>query len=226
VIIDDINFEEIGREWKNLFGAQKTITYALTPTKKVTREYGRPCIYLCNPDADIFRNNDSKTTRRSWLEDNLFGGKPIYLEVNFVNGQVVKNYNRFAGDIRCENIAPGIRKHIEFSDDEFDDLPSAIQKIYLDRAIKDYVIELDNRMKYRNYYEASEFYDGEFYTDCNLDNRECCPNCSIDNLAYKYANCNVNGVIDENVNYGVNIATDDYVNAAAEAYVNRYVAEY
>jgi hypothetical protein len=42
----------------------KTIMYALSPTKKVTIEYGRPCIYLCNPDSDIFNSNDFKLYKR------------------------------------------------------------------------------------------------------------------------------------------------------------------
>lgn len=79
-------------------------TYALSPTNKVTIKYGKPCIYLCNPDSDIFNSNNFRSFKRSWLEDNLFGGEPIYLEVNFINGVSLKQYSKFAGDIKCKNI--------------------------------------------------------------------------------------------------------------------------
>lgn len=68
----------------------------------------------------IFSSNDFKVIKKLWLEDNLFGGEPIYLEVDFINGEKVKNYNRFAGDIKCKNIDPEIRKYIGFKDDEFE----------------------------------------------------------------------------------------------------------
>jgi hypothetical protein len=144
VLVDDISVDELGREWKNLLGAQKTITYALSPTKKVTIEYGRPCIYLCNPDSDIFYSDDFKSSKKSWLKDNLFGGEPIYLEQNFINGANVKRYNKFAGDIRCKNIDPEIRKYIKFEDDRFESFPQPVQDRFLNEATEEYIKELNN----------------------------------------------------------------------------------
>jgi hypothetical protein len=156
VLVDDISIEELGREWKNLLGAQKTITYALTSTNKVTIEYGRPCIYLCNPDSDIFTNNSFKSSKRLWLEDNLFGGEPIYLKKNFINGMDVKKYNRFAGDIKCKNIDPEIKKYIGFEDNEFESFPQPVQEKFLNKAIEEYINELNNRKLNVDYSELDK----------------------------------------------------------------------
>jgi hypothetical protein len=179
VLVDDISVEEMGREWKNLLGAQKTITYALTSTNKVTIEYGRPCIYLCNPDSDIFSNNSFKSSKRSWLEDNLFGSEPIYLEQSFINGMDVKKYNRFAGDIKCKNIDPEIRKYIGFGDDEFESFPQPVQDKFLNKATEEYINELS--VDYNEPYKNSSVYgslnssiycsgvDGGLYKNANYD---------------------------------------------------------
>jgi hypothetical protein len=154
VLVDDISIEELGREWKNLLGGQKTITYALSPTNKVTIEYCRPCIYLCNPDSDIFNNNSFKSSKISWLEDNLFGGEPIYLEVDFINGMYVKKYNKFAGNIKCKNIDPQIRDYIGFGDEEFESFPQPVQDRFLNEATEEYINELKNRRP-KVYYNES-----------------------------------------------------------------------
>jgi hypothetical protein len=103
VLVDDISVEELGRGWKNLFGGQKTITYALDSRNKVTTAYGRPCIYLCNPDSDVFNDPNFSSSKILWLEDNIFGGEPIYLEQSFINGVSVKKCSKYAGDIKWRN---------------------------------------------------------------------------------------------------------------------------
>lgn len=142
VLVDDISIEELGRAWKNLFGAQKTITYALNPTTKVTIEYGRPCIYLCNQDSDVFNSDGFELSKKSWLEDNLFGGEPIYLEVDFINGKCVKKHSKFAGNIRYRNIDPEIRKYIPFTDNRFESFPQTVQSRFVSEAIEEYIAEL------------------------------------------------------------------------------------
>ena len=63
VLVDDISIEELGREWKNFLGGQNTITYAISSTNKVTINYSRPCICLCNPDAHDHRSEISPHPR-------------------------------------------------------------------------------------------------------------------------------------------------------------------
>jgi hypothetical protein len=145
VLVDDISIEELGREWKNLLGGQNTITYAISSTNKVTINYGRPCICLCNPDADVFNSNTFGSSKKSWLKDNLFGGEPIYLERDFINGMNVKQYSKFAGNIKCKNIDPKIREYIGFDDEEFESLPQAIQEEFLSEATREYIKELRSR---------------------------------------------------------------------------------
>jgi hypothetical protein len=76
------------------------------------------------------------------------------------------------------------RRNKGFSDDEFDSFPSAVQNIFLDRVIKEYIIELDDRIKYRDYYESVEFYDCELYASRSID---------------------------EYVKYDINIAVNEYI---------------
>jgi hypothetical protein len=176
VLVDDISIEELGRGWKNLFGAQKTITYALAPTKKKTIPYGRPCIYLCNPDSDVFSSDDFSSSKKSWLEGNIFDGKPIYLERDFISGASVRKYSKFAGNVRCDNIDPEIRKYIGFESNKFECFPSTVQKRFLDEATEDYITELKNGLnkvnitdnKSHKSYENSDYSStdtDEFYTD-------------------------------------------------------------
>jgi hypothetical protein len=160
VLVDDISIDEMGREWKNLLGAQKTITYALNPTNKVTTAYGRPCIYLCNPDSDVFNSNDFSSSKRSWLEDNIFGGKPIYLEQDFINGASVKQYGKFAGNARWKNIDPEIRKYIGFVSDDFESFPPTIQKRFLNEAA-----ELRNKLNKTNITDGNTSVYYSFYTN-------------------------------------------------------------
>jgi hypothetical protein len=141
---DFVLVDELGRGWKNIFGGQKTITYALNSKNKITIEYGRPCIYLCNPDSDVFNDRDFSSSKRSWLEDNLFGGEPIYLKQNFINGASVKEYNRFAGNIKWRNIDPEIRKYIGFGSKEFESFPMPVQNRFLDEATGKYISKLRN----------------------------------------------------------------------------------
>jgi hypothetical protein len=242
VLVDDISVEELGREWKNLLGSQKTITYALTPTNKVTIEYGRPCIYLCNPDSDVFSNNDFSPAKRSWLKANIFDGEPIYLEVDFINGERVENYNRFAGNTKCKNIDPEIRKYIRFEDDKYDSFPSVVQERFLQEATEEYIKEFKWRninpeiRKYigfcddeykafpstvqeRILSEATEEYMTELRNRIKYRNYYESFEFYDDEL---YTNDSIDSIAykyaDEHVNYNIS--------AAADEYVRRYIAEY
>jgi hypothetical protein len=161
VFVDDINIEELGRTWKNVFGAQKTITYALAPTKKVTTAYGRPCIYLCNPDSDVFSSGDFSPSKKSWLQGNIFGGEPIYLEQDFISGKSVRIHSKFAGKVRCEDIDPEIRKYIGFGNDDFEYFPSAVQNRFLNKATEKYITELENKLNKTNI--TNELYRSSVY---------------------------------------------------------------
>jgi hypothetical protein len=75
VLVDDISIEEMGREWKNLLGAQKTITYALNSTKNSPQRMAdRVSIYATQ--IQMF------STTMSSVHPKDRGWKTIYSEAN------------------------------------------------------------------------------------------------------------------------------------------------
>jgi len=53
MVIDDVNWDYLPGK-KELLGAQQEITLSDKYRKKQTLKWGKPCIYLCNPDADVY----------------------------------------------------------------------------------------------------------------------------------------------------------------------------
>jgi hypothetical protein len=212
VLVDDINIEELGRTWKNLFGAQKTITYATAPTKKVTTAYGRPCIYLCNPDSDVFSSDDFCPSKKSWLQGNIFGGEPIYLEQDFISGKSVRKHSRFAGNVRCDNIDPEIRKYIRFESNKFETFPSTVQKRFLDEATEDYITELKNRLNKVNITDSKPH---RFYGNSGHSSTDTYDSTSTEGSGDYYDAADA---------FGSNV--HDNVSDAADAYVEWYLQNY
>jgi len=60
VIFDDFEFEYMPNK-KAWWGAQKTFTMTDKYHRKVTINWGKPLIYICNPDQD-------PRTHRSWCD--------------------------------------------------------------------------------------------------------------------------------------------------------------
>jgi hypothetical protein len=69
----------------------------------------------------------------------------------------VEKYNRFAGDIKCKNIDPEIRKYIGFEDNEFESFPQPVQDKFLSEAIEDYIKELKNNSNRERYVNNSNY---------------------------------------------------------------------
>lgn len=65
LVIDDIEWQYVPSK-KALFGAQKTFTLTDKYRKKQTLNWGKPCIYLCNPDMDEFYTCKETT----WMQAN------------------------------------------------------------------------------------------------------------------------------------------------------------
>lgn len=65
LIIDDIDWKYVPAK-KALFGAQKQFTITDKYIKKKTLLWGKPVIYLCNQDMDVYNSCDEKL----WLRDN------------------------------------------------------------------------------------------------------------------------------------------------------------
>lgn len=65
LVIDDIEWKYFPAR-KALLGAQSTFTMTDKYRKKVTLAWGKPCIYLCNKDMDVFNSCDEY----EWLKDN------------------------------------------------------------------------------------------------------------------------------------------------------------
>jgi len=65
LVIDDIEWKFVPAK-KALMGAQKVFTMTDKYKKKVTLQWGKPCIYLCNQDMDVYNSCDE----RMWLRDN------------------------------------------------------------------------------------------------------------------------------------------------------------
>ena len=69
IIFDDFEFKYMpGR--KAFIGAQREFTVTDKYRKKRTVKWGKPCIYLCNPDQDPF--NDISLMDRDWYNANMF----------------------------------------------------------------------------------------------------------------------------------------------------------
>jgi hypothetical protein len=211
VLVDDISVEELGRGWKNLFGGQKTIMYALDSRNKVTTAYGRPCIYLCNPDSDAFNDPNFSSSKISWLDDNIFGSEPIYLEQSFINGASAKKCSKYAG-----NIDPEIRKYIKFGEDEFELFPTVIQNRFLNKAYDKYMAELEKKLEYSSVYDSfnTEFY-GSIYDSFTPHNS---PTTSENSAVY--------GTADGRGGNAYNIENEEYYGKAADAYVEQYMQNY
>nr|WAE42567.1 MAG: replication associated protein [Cressdnaviricota sp.] len=65
LVIDDIDWKYVPAK-KALLGAQLTFTLTDKYRKKVTLNWGKPVIYLCNKDMDVYHTCDES----DWLRDN------------------------------------------------------------------------------------------------------------------------------------------------------------
>lgn len=65
IIFDDFDFQYFPNK-KCWWGAQEEFTVTDKYTKKKTIRWGKPCIYLCNPDDDPSRHPLWNT----WFDDN------------------------------------------------------------------------------------------------------------------------------------------------------------
>lgn len=65
LVIDDISWKFVPAK-KALLGAQLTFTLTDKYRKKVTLDWGKPVIYLCNKDMDVYHTCDES----DWLRDN------------------------------------------------------------------------------------------------------------------------------------------------------------
>lgn len=68
MVLDDFEWKFVPCK-KQLIGAQKQIVVTDKYRKKQTKVWGKPCIYLCNEDADPFI--DMSCLERRWYECNL-----------------------------------------------------------------------------------------------------------------------------------------------------------
>ena len=66
LIIDDIEWKYVPAK-KALLGAQEQFTMTDKYRKKVTLMWGKPTIYLCNPDQDVYNTCEE----RVWLRGNV-----------------------------------------------------------------------------------------------------------------------------------------------------------
>lgn len=67
IVFDDVDFEFLPN-YKSWFGAQKTFNATDKYTKKKVINFGKPCIFLCNPDNDP--RDKAKPGAYPWLADN------------------------------------------------------------------------------------------------------------------------------------------------------------
>lgn len=65
LVIDDIEWKYVPAK-KALLGAQAQFTMTDKYRKKVTLTWGKPCIYLCNKDMDVYNSCEEAM----WLRDN------------------------------------------------------------------------------------------------------------------------------------------------------------
>jgi hypothetical protein len=87
------------------------------------------------------------------------------LEQSFINGSNLERYNKFAGNIKCKNIDPEIRKYIGFESQYFESLPQPVQDMFLNKAIKKYIRELEENKEnvygniptYDSIYDSAKF---------------------------------------------------------------------
>lgn len=68
VVLDDIPWEYVPAK-KALLGSQREFTLSDKYRGKKTLKHGKPCIYLCNPDADPFPS--MKVGDREWYDGNI-----------------------------------------------------------------------------------------------------------------------------------------------------------
>nr|WAE42563.1 MAG: replication associated protein [Cressdnaviricota sp.] len=66
LIFDDFDWKFVPNK-KSFFGGQKEFTISDKYTRKKTIYWGKPCIFLCNDDLDVYNTCDE----RLWLKDNV-----------------------------------------------------------------------------------------------------------------------------------------------------------
>jgi len=66
LVVDDIEWKYVPSK-KAILGAQKQFTMTDKYKKKVTLTWGKPTIYLCNPDMDEYHYCPEK----EWLKGNV-----------------------------------------------------------------------------------------------------------------------------------------------------------
>lgn len=115
-----------------------------------------------------------------------------------------------AGDIKCKNIDPEIRKYIRFKDDEYESFPLHVQSRFLNEATEDYISELKDRMNYR----ISEFDYSGLYSNKYVDYRGVHTIHDINEVPTNY-----------DVEYG-EVFEDDDINKAADEYLRMYINNY
>lgn len=70
LVLDDIPVDN-KPFWKSFFGGQKEFTLTDKYRKKVKVRWGKPCIYLCNPDLSPWAVGTRLSTDfLDWLDDN------------------------------------------------------------------------------------------------------------------------------------------------------------
>lgn len=67
MILDDFDWDRL-INFKQLLGCQKTIILTDKYTKKKTLVWGKPTIYICNPEEDPFQICNPKYME--WLREN------------------------------------------------------------------------------------------------------------------------------------------------------------
>jgi len=71
IVLDDFDIRFVP-QWKSFFGAQKTFTLTDKYRKKRTVTWGRPLIWICNPDMDP--RGSLSGAAREWLHLNSVVG--------------------------------------------------------------------------------------------------------------------------------------------------------
>lgn len=84
IVLDDISLSSCSISlWKGLLGAQKQFVATDKYRKKTVVKFGKPCIFLCNPDSDPWRDNKLTVDFLDWLNLNCIKvdlEHPLYLQ--------------------------------------------------------------------------------------------------------------------------------------------------
>lgn len=71
IVIDDIPLSSCSVSlWKGLLGAQQEFTATDKYRKKTVVKFGKPCIYLCNPDSNPWSDSKLSQDFCTWLDAN------------------------------------------------------------------------------------------------------------------------------------------------------------